>query len=78
MKLWYIKSHKNNWYDANWAHVIEAPSPKRVRQMAADKAADEGRDVWLDIKHSTVTMIGKSKFHKERIWITDCLGAADG
>lgn len=72
MKLWFVERHSGiGEYDSYWSHVIEAASPKKARQMASERSADEGSEVWFDTKKVTVTLIGQGKLGEETIWLSD-------
>lgn len=47
MKLWLI-TRTDYGYDEYDAFVIRADSEHRVREIAAEKAADEGAATWLN------------------------------
>lgn len=50
MKLWILirnLTERDPVYDSFDGHVIRAETEDRARQMANEKAADEGR-IWLD------------------------------
>jgi len=49
MKIFKITSNFVN-LDCNLEHVIVANKIKEVRLLAADNAADEGKNVWLSAK----------------------------
>jgi hypothetical protein len=36
------------WYDKAFGFVVRASSEVHARQLASQKAGDEGKDVWLD------------------------------
>jgi hypothetical protein len=72
MKLFVISRRNYLGYDTYRGHVIAAPSSTRVRQMAADKSADEGREVWLDAKETYCTCISdQSKYQTPIIVLSD-------
>lgn len=53
MKLWKLESigDRPEWqwpYDKNHGYVIRAKTQEDARQMAADRACDEGSAVWLN------------------------------
>jgi hypothetical protein len=72
MKIWFIERNSGiGDYDAYWGHIVEAPSPKRARQMVAEHPGDEGPDVWLDTNKVTVKLIGEGKSDAPCIWLSD-------
>ena len=44
-------------YDTNREVVVRAKNASHARQLAADKAGDEGREAWLSPKRSTCRQI---------------------
>lgn len=50
MKLWMLKPLKDwkPWYDRAFGFIVRAPSAKMARKLAAEKAGDEGGQVWMD------------------------------
>ena len=40
--------HWDPWYDKAFGFVVRASSEVYARQLAAEQAGDEGKDVWLD------------------------------
>lgn len=49
MKIYTIEHEKFD-YDSYMGHVVVANSEEEVRQLAKEKSADEGKDVWDNAK----------------------------
>lgn len=71
MKIYTIK-HDQVDYDAYLGHVIVANSEDEVREIAKNKSADEGKEIWDSAKveehgfytcHRTEPFILLSDFH---------------
>jgi hypothetical protein len=60
-------------YDQNVGVVLIAETVQEARELASDNAADEGANVWLDRRKSTITEIGTagSDEQKSRIVLID-------
>jgi hypothetical protein len=60
-------------YDQNVSVVLIAETVQEARELAADHASDEGANVWLDRRKSTITEIGSagSDEQKSRIVLID-------
>jgi len=62
MKLWILtrKQESKRWdvlYDVALGFVVRAGSEKKARQTASEQAGDEGREAWLDAKHSDCELL---------------------
>ena len=60
MKLWMLKTVKDwePWYDRAFGFVVRAPSANAARKLAAEKAGDEGGQVWMDPKKTKCEELG--------------------
>lgn len=53
MELYILQRYAIAGYDENQGFVVQANSYVEARKVAADRARDEGREVWLNPKYSS-------------------------
>ena len=59
-----VKDQFDGGYDSYDAHVVQARTAKKARQLC--KYADEG-DIWIAPKCATIRLIGVNKQQKEKV-----------
>lgn len=65
MKIYTIE-HEEFSYDAYMGHVVVANSEEEVRQLAKNKSADEGEEIW---DKAVVTVCGEYTCHRTEPFI---------
>ena len=66
MKLFILRPKENTeewipWYDKCFGHIVCASNEIDARQMASNKAGDEGEEAWLDENISTCEELKATK-----------------